>query len=193
MFSITSFFPLQCKLRAWMLFPGELLMQRGLDPMFPASQSSQLSLRSQWNGLWGQISALGWGRFTKWPRGALVESRSLPYLSTGVSRRFQGRSDLLRVLNDSLKGRMGRDTNYWMWAMHQTVSQVFSLCHLTQPQQNLVNKGIEILILPSEAAEMGRCLCQSYAMFDSRALDSDPRLAFCQRCIAYFLCDHITL
>lgn len=53
MFSITFFFPpLQCKLWAWMLFPGELLMQRGLDPMIPASLSSQLSLRSQWDGLW---------------------------------------------------------------------------------------------------------------------------------------------
>ena len=47
-------------------------------------------------------------------------------------------------------------------------------------------------ILPDESAEVGRCLGQSYAMFDSKALDSDPELAFCQRNIVYFFWYRIT-
>lgn len=79
-----------------------------------------------------------------------------------------------------------------MSVMHQTTSWVLSLCHLTQLQRHLVDEILQMPILPDELAGVGRCLGQSYAMSDLKALDSDPRLAFCQINIVYFFWDHIT-
>lgn len=177
----------------------DVIPRRAADAERLASYNSSppgppVSLRTLWDGLRGQDSALSWGRFTKWPGCVLVEGRSFPSLNTRrVPKGFQGRSDLPKVLNDSLQCRMGRDINYGMTATHQTTSRDLSLCHLTQSWKNLVNEGIQIPVLPDVAAEMGRCLSQSDATSDSKGLDSDPRLAFCQQSIACFFWDQITL
>lgn len=158
-----------------MLFPGELLTQRGWGYSF------QPPIKG--DGLWGQLPALSWGRVTKWLGSALAEDRLCPSLNTRrVSRTFQERSDLTKVLNDSLNFCTWRNINYCISAMGQTISWDLSLCHLTQPQKNLVNEVDQIPVFPCEATEMGSCFCQNHAMsLIPKSWTLTQRLAFSVR------------
>lgn len=140
MFFIT-YFPTTTRAES-LLLPGELLMQRPGPhhcslPVLPVRDHSEMGYGGSGFRLELREGHKVAGRCSCWRQIMVLSEHKSP-------QEFPGGSDLSKILNDSLKHRMGGDTNYWCQPCIRPHPGTSSICCLTQPPKNLVDEGLQI-------------------------------------------------